>query len=127
MASAFGYSGFATGRLDSQSLAATFTSQWYNVGQDSKLSIHVFLDNTNAVGTLAIQATNSTGTTPTLNAVAVPFDDGTGTIVTSFTVSSGVDVDKIFRVDAYEGHYRLVYTRTSGTGTLSAVALQKKC
>lgn len=124
----FQTTGFKTGRLVGQSTGASFTTDWFNAGADSKISIHVNLTNADSVGSIAIQATNDTSTTGALNAVAVPFDDGTGTIVTSFTVSSGTDVDKIFRVDAYEGFYRIVYTRTSGgaADTFDAVALKKR-
>lgn len=120
----FTKTGFSTGSFTGTTLEASVTTEGFLCGQKHKLSIQCVISNTDAVGTLAIQASNDGS-----NWVAVPFEDENGAIQTTLTVSSGTDVNHIFRLpEANEAQYRIVYTRTSGgsSNTLSATAVSKR-
>lgn len=120
--------GFGKTGIDADvALSATYTSDWYEVGQDNLFSVHVIISNTDSVGTIAIQGTNFP--TNTTNGVTVGFKDENDATQTAYTVSSGTDVDQAFVVyPAAMTAYRWVYTRTSGgsSDTADASALKKR-
>lgn len=113
--------GFETGTLTGQSTGATFRTSAIVVDQKPLVTIQAYLDNTDAVGTLEIQGTNFSSDSATDDSdvrwITVPFEVS-GVSQTSFSVSSGVDVDDAFVIyPAGFERYRVKYTRTSGGGS----------
>ena len=85
------------------------------VSGHSKISLHVLVSNTDAVGTLKVQGSNDK-----TNWVDVGFMDENGDYQTELAVSSGVDVNHCFDVTDLGMYYvQLYYTSTSGSGTLT--------
>lgn len=105
---------FATnGTITAVALDATFTSQWWAPGDRTPVSFHLFLDNTDSVGTIKIQGSNNP-TDDTLSGLDQSFVEN-GSEVTSISVTSGNDVNEGVLIP-YAGFaaYRVVFTRTSG-------------
>lgn len=120
----FGQTGVGSG----QTLDAAFTSPWFNVGNKTMLGIHVIISNTDAVGTIQIEATNDSSAASAAELV-VGFKDETDTTQTSVTVASGTDVDQGLAIRTAEFvYYRVVYTYTSGgsSNTLAVTMSPKK-
>ena len=113
---------FKSGRDTSVDLSATVTSEGFVIGQDSKVSVHAVISNTNAVGTLGLESSNDGS-----NWVAVAFEDENGVTQTTLAVASGVDTNHMFIMPAFaDNHLRYVYTSTSGAATGNFYALKKR-
>ena len=104
--------------FNAQTLGASVNSTICNISRSTCIGLDLFLDNTNAVGTIAVQVCNDlTPSSP--NWVAVEFSDGT----TSIAVASGTDTTKFIDLaDLGAKYLRVAYTFTSGAGTLTTRA-----
>lgn len=96
----------------SVSMGATFNSSSAKVSNVVGYSIQsVWSGGGSPVGTLKLQASN---------------DDTNWSDITGATFSVSADGNNVFNVaDCFYNFVRLVYTRTSGTGTLSASLVSK--
>jgi hypothetical protein len=92
---------------------ATQTSEWIDVRQIFAGSIHVVAAGTDPVGSVKVQVSNDNVTPPQLPTNAV--DLGSATVAVS---AAGQFL--IPRLELSYGWLRVVYTKTSGTGTITA-------
>jgi hypothetical protein len=111
------------GDIAAVTIAAAYTSDPIVLPVDSGV-LHVFIANTDLVGSLAIKGGNIDDVT---KAITLAFEDlETGALATSVTISSGVNVNKLIRFEKLPGKLWIVITYTSGSGSLSAKFAQKR-
>lgn len=105
------------------SLAATFTTEAFNTGQKSKFDLQATTNPdattgvgavlTDAVGTLAVQASDDNA-----NWVTVAFKDESDVTQTSIALSGFTDNTHTWELAPFGASWvRVVYTRTSGGAT----------
>lgn len=104
--------------------AADLTSAWTRCNsKDGYMSFHYFLENTDYVGVIRIQAHNSPDNT-SLQAVDVELSDGT----TGVNVATGTNASGFIHVSKNKANYfRMFLDYTSGTATgnkITAVVYQ---
>lgn len=101
-------------------------SAWVHVGQARGASIHVSVDNTDAVGTLRVQASNKADVDNSYW-VNLGFPDEDQVIQDGYAVTSGDSFTHIFEMSNITvGWLRLYYERTSGTGGCSFWPIVKR-
>ena len=98
--------------VSAQDISTTYTGGAYNVAAGQFALEVVFAGSPN--GSLAVQESLSGD-----NWSAVPFRDSAGTVASSLSVTvAGATILRL--TDWYAEYVRLVYTATSGSGTMSA-------
>lgn len=102
-------------------LAATGATDPIAITHASRVAIQVEVDNTNAVGEIAIQ-----GSCNKTNWCDIPFLDIDGNVQDGYDLSSGDDIVKTFDIDTAVPWLRILYTRTSGTGGMDFYINKKK-
>lgn len=80
----------------------------------TKVSFHVVITNTDAVGVIYFREKNKVEA----DGSNCEFNSGD----TSYTVSSGVDIDQVFHIESYAKYIEFFYDRTSGNGTCDVYA-----
>lgn len=105
---------FNSGREEGISLDASYTTEPFNLGANSKVSIDVVIENSGgtSVGTLAFEVANKN---EAAHFKAVTFSNGAAE-VTSIAVATGTDDSVTAVIDLPVGWVRGVFTFTSGSG-----------
>jgi hypothetical protein len=108
--------------LSAASLATSLTSAVTNIGHLDNIGIQADLTSVDAVGTLAVQVSANYDQDYLGNVL----NPGTWNTITSQAIVAGAPASTYFDLNQLSAPWiRLIYTRTSGTGTITAVIVAK--
>lgn len=108
--------------MNAVTVNATTRSDVLNIERAKTVGLDVFIDNTDAVGTLTVEVCNDLNR-DTPNWVPVVLASG----ASSVSVTSGTNVNAFYNLQNLGAKYlSVLYTRTSGSGVATMVAHVKK-